>query len=330
MSRRAKYLAMGLLATAVLAMVVVYSPFAYDGDAEVEAEVAVTFLDETVDESSGLVARGDRLYTINDSGDGPYVYAVDGQTGETVAVNVFADEDPVDLEALAPGREGSIWVGDIGDNYRVRGSVKVHRIGPADAGGRVPATTYELTYPDRPHDAEALLVHPRTERVLVVTKRPIIGGVVYRAPENLREGKLHQLEAVASVSGMITDGTFLPDGRHVLLRTSGGAAVYTYPGFERVAEFLLPLQDQGEGIAIGEDGRIYLSSEGELSDVLVMDMPPLSEPEADEETPTGPAPGDEDGPGPGRPPGYALAAVAGAALVALLVRASRRRGRRKP
>jgi hypothetical protein len=339
MNRRDKYLAMGLLATAVITMVVVYSPFASDGAPEVEAEVDVTFRDERIDESSGLVVRGDRLYTINDSGDGPYVYAVDRETGGTVAVNVFAEETPVDLEALAPGRDGTIWVGDIGDNARVRGSIRVHRIEPAHAGGRVPATTYELAYPDRPHDAEALLVHPRTERVLVVTKRPLLGGVVYRAPEELREGKVHQLEAVAKVSGMITDGTFLPDGRHVLLRTSGGAAVYTYPDFERVAEFLLPVQDQGEGIAVGEDGRIYLSSEGEFSDVLVMDMPPLSEPEAGdaaetepeagEEPPAGPAPETEDGPGLGRPPGYAVAAVAGAALVAVFVRASRRRSRRR-
>jgi hypothetical protein len=337
MNRRGEYLAMGLLATAVLALVVVYSPFAYDGAPAVEAEVDVTLLDERVNESSGLVVRGDRLYTVNDSGDGPYVYTVDRQTGETVAVNVFADEDPVDLEALAPGREGSIWVGDLGDNYRVRGSVKVHRIVPADAGGRVSATTYDLTYPDRPHDAEALLVHPRTERVLVVTKRPLVGGVVYRAPKDLREGQTHQLEPVASVSGMITDGTFLPDGRHVLLRTLGGAAVYTYPRFEKVAEFLLPVQDQGEGIAVGKDGRIYLSSEGEFSDVLVMDMPPLSEPQAGdageaetgEETSTGPTPDEEGGPGLGRPPGYAVAAVAGAALVAVLVRVARRRSRRR-
>jgi hypothetical protein len=234
-------------------------------------------------------------------------------------------------------------VGDIGDNRRSRGSIRVHHLEPSPSGGTVDASTFDLVYPDGSHDAETLLVHPRTEELLVVTKRPFIGGVVYRAPSPLREGGLHQLEQVGSVSGMITDGAFLPDGRHVVVRTLGGAAVYTYPGFDKVAEFRLPVQEQGEGIAVGDDGRVYLSSEGELSDVLVMDLPPLEavddaadeldEPAAPAPTAarndTGPAPDEGNGAGLGRPPGYVLAAVLGSAVVALLVRASRRRGRRR-
>lgn len=324
---------MALLASFVIGLAVVYSPFASEGDPELEAEVAVTFQDEAISESSGLVVRGDRLHTINDSGDGPKVYAVDRRTGETVAVDEFSDEEPEDLEALAPGPDGTLWVGDIGDNRRARGSIQVHRFVPSDEGGRVRAATYELAYPDGPHDSEALLVHPRTGRVLVVTKRPIVGGAVYRAPKVLREGGVHQLERAGAVSGMITDGTFLPDGRHVLVRTSGGAAVYTYPGFDRVAEFLLPLQEQGEGIAAGDDGRVYLSSEGVFSDVLVMDLPALDVPADAAREDSGPVPDEGNGAGSGRL-GYVLGALAGAltgaAVVTVLVRAARRRSRRRP
>jgi hypothetical protein len=262
-------------------------------------------------------------------------------------VTTFDDEDPEDLEAIAPGRGRSLWVGDIGDNRRARGSIRVHHLEPSPSGGTVDASTFDLVYPDGSHDAETLLVHPRTEELLVVTKRPFIGGVVYRAPGPLREGGLHQLEQVGSVSGMITDGAFLPDGRHLLVRTLGGAAVYTYPGLDKVAELRLPVQEQGEGIAVGDDGRVYLSSEGELSDVLVMDLPPLEavgdapddatdavgEPAAPAPTAarddTGPAPDEGNGAGLGRPPGYVLAAVLGSAVVGLLVRASRRRGPRR-
>lgn len=339
MSRRVKYVAVlgGLVAVGMLGMLATLSPFASEGDPNLEAEVAVTLQDETIAESSGLVVRGDRLYTINDSGDGPYVYAVDLETGETVGVTTFDDEEPDDLEAIARGRGRALWVGDTGDNRRARGSVRVHRFVPPPGGGTVTAETYDLTYPDGPHDAETLLVHPQTERVLVVTKRPFLGGVVYQAPEDLRAGELHQLEPVGAVSGFVTDGTFLPDGRHVLVRTSGGAAVYTYPGFEKVAEFELPVQDQGEGVAIGDDGRVYLSSEGELSDVLVMDLPPLDSPgdaadpsvAAEPRDDAGPAPDEGNGAGLGRPRGYVVAAVLGSAVVGLLVRASRRRSRRR-
>lgn len=342
MSRSTKTLTVSLLATTALGLLVTLNPFASGGDPNAAPEVALTFQDETIAESSGLVVRGDRVLTINDSGDGPYVYAVDRSTGETLAVTTFDDEEPEDLEAIAAGRGRSVWVGDIGDNQRARGSVRVHRLVPSPSGGTVEAETFELTYPDRSHDAETLLVHPRTEEVLLVTKRPFIGGVVYRAPSPLREGELHQLERVGSVSGMVTDGAFLPDGRHFVVRTLGAAAVYTYPGIEKVTEFFLPEQDQGEGIAVGDDGRIYLSSEGELSDVLVMDLPPLDRPDeaegsegvrvpgpAPEENDAGPAPDEGNGAGLGRPRGYVLAAVLGSAFVALLVRASRRRSRRR-
>jgi hypothetical protein len=234
----------------------------------------------------------------------------------------------VDVEALAPGTGEEVWVGDIGDNLRARGSVRVHRLVPADGGGRVEATTYDLAYPDGPHDAEALLVHPRTERVLVVTKSFGRGGQVYRAPRRLEPGRIHRLEPTAAVPGMITDGTFLPDGRRVLLRTYGAAAVYSYPDLELLQDFALPTQEQGEAVAVGDDGRVYLTTEGSLSDVLVLDLPGTEEPgEAEDDTE-----GDVEGEGdalPGRPRGYALAAVAATALVALLVRASRRRGRRR-
>ncbi len=332
----------GLLGGTLAGVLAIVSPFASEGDPDLSAEVVVTFQDEAIDESSGLVVRGDRIYTMNDSGGGPVVYAVDRRTGETAATTTFADQDPDDLEALAPGRRGSLWVGDTGDNRRERGSIRVYHLTPPREGGSVEADSFDLSYPDGPHDAETLLVRPGTQRLFVVTKRPFIGGVVYRAPRTLGADQVNRLEPVAKVSGMITDGTFLPDGDHVLLRTTGGAAVYTFPGWEKVAEFVLPLQDQGEGIAVGRDGRAYLSSEGEHSDVLVMDLPPLDEPAADPTAadPTadagnaaqhdeGPAPGEEDGALPGRPAGYAVAAVLGSALVALLVRASRRRGRRR-
>jgi hypothetical protein len=332
MSRRGSYLAVGLVAVASLAGPSALMPLASNGNPDVSGEVVVTFRDEAIDESSGLVVRGDRLFTVNDSGDGPYLYEVDLRTGETVGVTTFADEDPVDVEALAPGTGEEVWVGDIGDNLRSRGSIRIHRLVPADGGGRVAATTYDLAYPDGPHDAETLLVHPRTERVLVVTKSFGRGGQVHRAPRRLEPGRIHRLEPIAAVPGMITDGTFLPDGKRVLLRTYGAAAVYSYPDFEMLQELELPLQEQGEAVAVGDDGRVYLTSEGALSDVLVLDLPDVEQPAADVEKRTEPAPTPDEGgdaPGLGRPPGYALAAVAGTALLALLVRASRRRGRRR-
>jgi hypothetical protein len=316
------------------------------------AEVVLTFADPAIDESSGLVVERAVLRTVNDSGDGPVVYTVDRATGRTVGVTTFAHEDPVDVEALARGPAGSLWVGDIGDNARVRDHVTLHRLPAAPGGAWGRPVTYGLRYPDGSHDAEALLVHPRTGRVLVVTKRPLFGGQVLRAPARLRPGAVHALRRVGRVPGMVTDGAFLPDGRGLVLRTYGTAAVYSYPGLRQLATWTLPEQDQGEGVAIGPDGRIYLSTEGARSDVLAMEMPaaaraavraapgghagtPSSAPSREPVRDVGRGAADvEGGPGAGRPDGYVAAAVlgvllVGCGLVGVAVRAARRPGRRR-
>ena len=341
---QARLAAAGALALLPVTWPMLLGPFTSEGSDQIAAEVALTFADERIDESSGLVVTGDTVLTVNDSGDGPSLYGVDRATGETTGVTTFSPEDPVDVEALAPGTNGAVWVGDIGDNRRSRESVTVSRVDPAPGGGTVDAPAYTLRYADGPHDAETLLVHPRTERVLLVTKRPFIGGEVHRAPADLRPGVVHRLEKVATVPGMVTDGAFLPNGDHVLLRTYGSAAVYTYPGFDQVVSFELPEQEQGEALAIGPDGRVYLSTEGELSDVLVVDLPEVVRegtsaagggPTAEPEPPPREAPDQQAGSGATEPDSgggasylAVPAAVLGAAGLAWAVRASRRRSRR--
>ncbi len=340
MSPRTRYFAASLLVVAPFGGPSAVGPFISNGSSDVEPKVVVTFRDDRIDESSGLVVRGGRLFTVNDSGDGPYLYEVDMRSGETRAVTTFDDEDPEDDEALAPGRAGTVWVGDIGDNRSSRHSIRLYRVAPARSDGTVKAATYDLAYPDRPHNSETLLVHPRTGRVLVVTKS-ITGGVVYEAPTRLRQGETHELQRVGSVPGLVTDGTFLPGGDRVLLRTYGAAAVYTYPDFTWVRDVPLPVQEQGEAVAVDRGGRVYLSSEGEHSDVLMTNLAPLPE-AAGTATPTPTtAPAPETRPEPrqrreyhpepwlGLGPGPVLLAALGSGALVLLVRAALRRSRRR-
>lgn len=270
------HLAAGAAVVALLAGTTSVVDPAAQARPRVESESLFRFEDQRINESSGLVDTGDVVFTTNDSGDGPYLYAVDPTSGDTVAVGTYADEDPVDVEALAPAADGAVWVGDIGDNGRSRGSIAVYRV--ERPGEDAPAARFELVYPDGSHDAETLLAHPRTGRLLVVTKQPLVGGTVYHAPARLREGDLHRLEPVSQVAGLVTDGAFFPDGRHVLLRTYGSAAVYRYPGFDLVGQVRLPRQRQGEGLSISPEGRILVSTEGVFSPVLEIRLPfPLRE-----------------------------------------------------
>lgn len=230
--------------------------------------VDLTFQDPAIVESSGLVVRDGLFVTVNDSGDGGRIFTVDA-SGATVGTTTWAD-DPTDVEALAPAGDGHVWVGDIGDNPRSRGSIEVLRVPFGRGDLDVEPEAYELVYPDGAHDAETLLAHPGTGRLYVVTK-DIFGGTVYAAPADLSPDGPNELEAVVDTLGFATDGSFLPDGRGYVLRDYRDATVYSFPDHERLATFRLPAQPQGEGISVAEDGSVHVSTEGQFADVLQVD-----------------------------------------------------------
>lgn len=297
-----------------------------------------TLRDTDIIESSGLVDRGDRVFTINDSGDGPVVYGLDPRTGATVSRTTYSSGEVQDVEALAPGSRGALWVGDLGDNRGNRDDVAVYRMHPARSGDvTVGSTRYGLTYPDGPRDAETLLAQPGTGRVFVVSKS-VFGGTVYAAPRRLRAGADNRLRPFAKVDGLVTDGTFFPDGRHVLLRTYGTASVYTFPGFRLVGTVRLPSQPQGEGISVGVHGRVLVSSEGVHTPVLRVTLPAALLRSRAGHAPRGPAPDTKPAPAPRPRPvsrdlwdwleiGAVVAAVA--ALAVGTVRLSRIGSRRR-
>ncbi len=253
--------------------------------------VLFSFGDREITESSGLVDRGDVVFTVNDSGSAPVLYGVDAATGQTVSRTTFSTEEVRDVEALAPGRGGTVWVGDIGDNLAARDGIALYRVRPGTDG----AQRIDLTYPDGPRDAEALLAHPRTGRLYVVSKT-VFGGTVYAAPPGTRTGAATRLRRFARVSGLVTDGAFFPDGRHVVLRSYGTATVYTFPDFAPTGSVDLPAQRQGEAISVSAGGRVLLSSEGVGSQVREIALPAglTAPPQASEAASESPGPPSSD------------------------------------
>ncbi len=258
-----------LAALAVAVPFAVGSVLAVTTGPDAGSEVAVTFRDPAIVESSGLVVRGGRFVTVNDSGDTGRVFTVDA-TGETVGTTGWGDA--VDVEAVAPWGPGEVLVGDIGDNLANRDSVRLHVV-PVGRGMRdIDSTPYELRYRGGPQDAETLLVHPRTRQVVVVTKG-VFGGDVMVAPNPLLTDRPNRLRRIGGAIGVATDGAFFPDGRHVVVRDYSRAVVYAWPSLRRVAGFDLPEQQQGEGIAVDPRGRVFVSTEGVRSEVLRVDLP---------------------------------------------------------
>lgn len=232
----------------------------------------VRFADPEIVESSGLVARDGLLVTVNDSGDEARVFAVDPASGRTVGVGRW-EGSPVDVEALAPGPPGEVWVGDIGDNAGARSSVRLTRVAVGRGDRTSRGQSRDLVYPDGPRDAEALLTHPRNGRLYIVSKE-VLGGRFYAAPAESAPGRSQQLRSLGEVMPLVTDGAFFPDGRHLVLRDYSRAVVLSFPALEVVGELALPPTEQGEGIAVAPDGTILTSSEGRRAPVHEVALPP--------------------------------------------------------
>jgi hypothetical protein len=293
-----------------------------------------TFADPAIVESSGLVVdgrlgSGALVATVNDSGDAARVFVVDPATGRTVGGTAFATPDgeqPDDVEALAPAGPGRVWVADIGDNAGTRAELLLHEV-PVGRGERaVDAPPLRVSYPDGPHDAETLLRHPRTGRLLVVTKS-VLGGVVHALPRGAGAGDRVVTRPVGRVLGLATDGAFWPDGRHLVVRNYSAARVYSWPELEPVGDLPLPSQRQGEGLAVDGAGRVVVSSEGLREPVLEVRVPPrLRAALEGTRSPSSDGPGGED---PAAPPGRRWPWGLGVAAAAVAGWVVSRRGRRR-
>jgi hypothetical protein len=287
------------------------------------ARVAFAIGDPRIAESSGLAASVRHpgvLWTHNDSGDSARLFAL-GPDGRVLATVRLAGVDARDWEAIAAGRDDAgrpaLFVGDIGDNLGSQRSVSVYRITEPAAlrDATVPARRYRLRYADGPHNAEALLVDPRSNRLYVASKQDE-GGGLYQAPARLRSDQVNVLRRIAAVPATVTDGAFAPDGRTFVLRTYLDAHVYTAQG-RPLDTFGLPLQRQGESITYSRDGRdVLVGSEGLRSEIWRIRLPDQARPPAPQQSRAAPdraAPGDA----PSRP--WRTAGLAAVVAVAALL-----------
>lgn len=253
--------------------------------------------DRAIRESSGIAASRTTpgsYWTINDSGDGPFVYAFD-EAGQRQGVWRVTGARAGDWESLAagPGPEPGkryLYVGDIGDNDERRREITVYRfseptIAAADAqfNKAKPAITaaaeiLKLRYPDGGHDAETLMVHPITGNIYVVTKLAFGNPHVYMAAaaalttEASILNDLGEVQIPSMFGGIITDGAISPDGSRVALcdylrgyefELGKGNLAFDSIWKQVPAAIQLGERRQGEAITYRLDGRALLvTSEG--------------------------------------------------------------------
>jgi hypothetical protein len=246
--------------------------------------------DARLPELSGLVVIGDKMLAMNDGGDRLTVYVLDSAC-QVVDVR-SAPVDPYDPEDLALDGDGTIWFSDTGDNLAQRPTVALLAL-RADGSTAI----YRLTYPDGPHDAEALLLAP-DGTPYIVTKEILGNSGVYRPASGLVDGATVPMTKVASLTFgltgtpggpvgragqlMVTGGAVSPDGTLIALRTYTDAYVWSLTGSDvpkalaaKPVRIALPQAPQGEAISFAADSRqLVVAGEGLPGDITV--IPPAA------------------------------------------------------
>lgn len=241
---------------------------------EVVGQVAAASLDEV----SGVVSSRTHpgvLWAHNDGPEQPGVHAI-GPGGADLGFHPLpaptVDVEDLAIATLVSGDE--LYLGDIGDNLESRSTVSVFRFpepDPAAPGPIADVRRYDFVYPDRPHNAEALLVDEANERVVIVTKEQASGpdgrpdplgatetSLVFEGRLDAPDSTPTELTAVgtvdtefledrvdnptlhpatlAGIGGVVTGGDVSADGTLVALRTYEAVWLWPRRAGQRVAE----------------------------------------------------------------------------------------------
>jgi hypothetical protein len=250
--------------------------FATPGAAQVcrqwNEPVQIGQLSAQLEEASGVASsrQFERLYHVNDSGSAGnfFITAMDGSNTQSVRIAGF---DPLDAEALSMGpcpgskTQACIYVADIGDNSKNRKAIEIIAIDEVE-NFRATApvrSRIQLRYPDEPHDAESMAVHPDGTIFILTKERP---AKLFKAKPEQRETTLSEVTSLDTGSPP-TDIAISDDGSRLLVLTY--AAAYEY-GMDFKQQQKIPIRflQQQESITYLRGSRSFIYTTERLFAVL--------------------------------------------------------------
>jgi hypothetical protein len=243
----------------------------------------VEYLDNILIENSGLIYFNGKLWTINDSGGEPVLFALDRESGKALQAIHIENGKNEDWESLAQDAD-HVYICDVGNNYGRRNTLKIYKVPkdsiPISGNARIRADKIKFSYAGRPeeknplkrssYDCEAAIVYG--DSLLFFTKDwETQTTTLYTCPTN---PGTYQIESRATyqVDGLVTGADISPDSSFIMLSgykdfvplvwvfedfhpadySPGKISRYDYPEFTDL---------QTEGIAIASPERVYISCE---------------------------------------------------------------------
>lgn len=255
---------------------------------------------ERATELSGAAAsrhNANTLWAINDGGAAATALVAFDDRGKTRAELELPDAENVSWEdiAIGPGSatgQELLYIADIGDKDRARDAIQVYRVAEPALGSGVmradaDAERIALVYGDgKAHDAEALLVHPRTGDITVITRSRSgdTATAVFTARAPFAAGKVVTLERAATIKdlgGPVTAAAMGPDGVMVLRVDGVGTVFYQGQADSTPAELATypscdvpgPAGGDHDAVALSADGkRLYLVSDAAMPELRAIDV----------------------------------------------------------
>jgi hypothetical protein len=135
--------------------------------------------------------------------------------------------------------------------------------------------TYNVKYPDGSHNAESLMVDPKSGKVLIIGKTSAGNPTIYEGA--LASGGTTTLEAVGTLplssggGNLVTSADVSADGTEIAVRTYDHVLLWNRDPSQDIATVLaqkpvqgpVPSESQGEAIGFHPDGDGYVTvSEG--------------------------------------------------------------------
>ena len=258
-----------------------------------------------IDESSGLAASRCTpgvLWTMNDSDNGPYIFAID-ETGSNLGTWRVTGAVNRDWEDIAAFKDADgkcyLYIGDIGNNEGKRGPATIYRVAEPAVNAEARDTTIAkpletdaaavitVNFRGVRPNAETLMVHPMTGDIYIATKRLDGPSAVYRVRAGPASPALAaEAERVGEISvpsipnGFLTGGDISPDGRRLVvcdylaayeLRLPDGDDDFDHIWGQPPVKFYAGDRKEGESIAYSADGkRLLTGSEGKHSPIFAI------------------------------------------------------------
>jgi hypothetical protein len=242
-------------------------------------------ISEKLKETSGLQWIGNRLFTINDSGNAAEIYEIQPETGELLRTIQVSNSSNIDWEDLAAS-SSHLFIGDFGNNSGNRKDLKVLRIPLQDVlnQNQVNAETIAFIYqdengtgnPNLPFDCESMVfwngkLHLFTKGTDSNESRAFVLDPI-PGPQVAQKGQ------VFTAPGKLTGADLTPDGKNLVFigyETAGfnsKAFILTFTDVSSSSNYAsipsftfwlgsVSVTSQTEGIAIQSSEKIKISGE---------------------------------------------------------------------